>query len=772
MVTIFFTSAGGTQDVSYSMSCNKKPTFDVPDEYKPWLKINSVSSTEPKITISAHTYESTSSADRTGYIVATIGTDTCGGEKRLMVVQRASNPTDTGVKTLSISQTQLDCSGENQIIGQYTTSSPSFSVSRMSATSSIPGLSISFTEPNSSGEGNILASWGYTAQPVYGTIEVTYAGRRAGTSDVSQMPCDNAQLSYKITNSQLNPCGRNSYDKIGEYYYEGCTNVNTSSFSVVGTRPTWVEGLTFGEPVPSNANSGKGDIMITYTRNNTETPQRYWENVRFSYNGSTLTKKDPDVDYYLKQEVAGTCGEPSSEKPTACTEVDFHHWHHPYASSFDYYYLEHTDGLALAASETEYILGTASSYDILDNMWEDVRVEIYNITPLIEHRSSHGTHYISTTVPGVQNPTFDQIKAAHEATCKYAHSGEYKVVGYSNSNLSDALIAVYEDGHIVSAETKDDYDDFWFKAESGVNEVIWTYHHDQQYRGIKFSVDQNIGSNTIERYVMVKVYPKIGNTYCMGKDTCTSCKSTATDWGGCVRNSCITDIIQQKFENCDADEEYVSKNAYFQTNLLLGYDDTEGIHYDDGGGVSNYSQGAAMYGYMFGVCDNYKSGVVNGQYMDSIMIVKLTEETTYRSSGDTDPDTQETYGNESKIISVIASVSLGVNGYTGYSDSDVEHYVTVNDDFVKGVNIAPTSSSDNTGWIRVRTDKWNVTPSTTQENQRYRYRGIVVYNRDKYTPPTPSVGQKWSNYVSSLNEAYCRASRIMQSNVYEHYNGF
>lgn len=764
MVTINFTSAGGTQDVSYSMSCNKKPTFDVPDEYKPWLKINSVSSTEPKITISAHTYESTSSAERTGYIVAKIGNDTCGGEKRLMVVQAASNPTDTGVDTLSINQTQLNCSGENQIIGQYTTSSPSFSVSRMSATSNIPGLAVTFTEPNSSGEGNILASWGYTAQPVYGTIEVTYAGRRAGTSNVSQVPCENAQLSYNITATSLSGCGSNSQEKIGEYYYNGCNNVNNSALSVVGRNtqefPTWIETVKFGTPVPSNANSGKGDIMITYTRNNTE-GSRTWSNIGFTYDGYINLTAEAGSSTSLTQPKGTGCDEPSSDKPTACSQVDFHHWHHPYVNNYDYYYLEHTDGLALAASETEYILGTASSYNILDNMWKDVRVEIYNITPLIEHRSSHGTHYISTTVPGVQNPTFDQIKAAHEATCAYAHSGEYKVVGYSNSNLSDALIAVYQDGNLVEAETKDDYNSFWFKAESGVNEVLTTYHGDQQYRGIKFSVDQNIGSDKIERYVMVKVYPKIGDAYCM--DTCTDCERT----GLCTRNSCITDIIQQKFENCDADEEYVSKNAYFQTNLLLGYDDTEGIHYYDD--VPNYSQGAAMYGYMFGVCPNYKSGVVNGQYMDSIMIVNLTEETTYRSSGDIDPDTQETYGNESKILGVLATVSLGVNDYTGYSDSDVEHYVTVNDNFVIGINIAPTSSSDNTGWIRVRTDKWDVTPSTTQENQRYRYRGIVVYNRDKYTPPTPSVGQKWSNYASSLDERYCRASRIMQSNVYSHF---
>jgi len=769
MVTKYFTSEGSTQNAKYNLpSTCAKPSFDVSyDSESPegWLS-TAITSTENAVGVSVLTNES--DKERIGYITAVINGSHCTGDKRLKVVQAANNPTDTGIDALNITKTQLDCSGENQIIGQYTTSSPSFSVSRMSATSSIPGLSISFTEPTN-GQGDVVASWGYTAQPVYGTIEVTYAGRRAGTSNVSQVPCENAQLSYSITATSLNGCGSNFQEKIGEYYYNGCNSVNNSALSVVGRNtqefPTWIETVKFGTPVPSNANSGKGDIMITYTRNNTE-GSRTWSNIGFTYDGYINLTAEDGSSTSLTQPKGTGCDEPSSDKPTTCSEVDFHHWHHPYANSFDYYYLEHTDGLALAASQTEYILGTASSYDILDEMWKDVRVEIYDITPLIEHRSSHGTHNVNTTVPGVQNPTFDQIKAAHEATCAYAGSGEYKVVGYSNSNLSDALIAVYQDGNLVEAETKHDiYDGFWFKAESGVNELVWTYHHDQQYRGIKFNVQQNIGSDKIERYVMVKIYPKIGDAYCM--DTCTDCERT----GLCTRNSCITDIIQQKFENCDADEEYVSKNAYFQTNLLLGYDDTEGIHYDDGGGVSNYSQGAAMYGYMFGVCDNYESGVVNGQYMDSIMIVKLTEETTYKSSGDIDPSTQETYGNESKILGVLATVSLGVNDYSGYSDSDVEHYVTVNDDFVIGINIAPTSSSDNTGWIRVRTDKWNVTPSTTQENQRYRYRGIVVYNRDKYTLPTPSVGQKWSDYVSSLNEAYCRASRIMQSNVYEHYNG-
>ena len=87
MVTVNFTSAGGTKVVSYSMTCDKTPTFDIPNEYKSWLKIDSVSSTEQKITVSAHTFDTTSTTERTGYVVAKIGNQECDGEKRLQVIQ-------------------------------------------------------------------------------------------------------------------------------------------------------------------------------------------------------------------------------------------------------------------------------------------------------------------------------------------------------------------------------------------------------------------------------------------------------------------------------------------------------------------------------------------------------------------------------------------------------------------------------------------------------------------------------------------------------------
>ena len=87
MVTVNFTSAGGTQNVSYSMTCNKKVTFEVSSDATSWLKVSSVSSTEQKITVSAHTFDTTSTTERTGYVVAKIGNQECNGEKRLQVIQ-------------------------------------------------------------------------------------------------------------------------------------------------------------------------------------------------------------------------------------------------------------------------------------------------------------------------------------------------------------------------------------------------------------------------------------------------------------------------------------------------------------------------------------------------------------------------------------------------------------------------------------------------------------------------------------------------------------
>jgi hypothetical protein len=87
MVTIKFNSAGGTKVVSYSMTCDKTPEFSVSNDATSWLKIDSVSSTEPKITVSAHTFDTTSTTERTGYVVAKIGNQECDGEKRLQVIQ-------------------------------------------------------------------------------------------------------------------------------------------------------------------------------------------------------------------------------------------------------------------------------------------------------------------------------------------------------------------------------------------------------------------------------------------------------------------------------------------------------------------------------------------------------------------------------------------------------------------------------------------------------------------------------------------------------------
>lgn len=741
MSTINFGVTGGEKEHSYSLSCKKPPTFIVdPEEAEEWLTVEDISTVgSGKIKISATTNDT--GRDREANIIPIINEETCW-DKALSVGQDGSGSAG-GVVTAALAPQMSVGGGVNQPFGTYnTTDLDTFDVNMMSASSDIQGMYFSFSAPNAQGTGNIYATYPAVTQATYGTVTVYYASSTLDNKDVSQLPAETVNLSYKITTTSLDACG-NSNHVIGKYYYQNCGYVNNTQFSMVGGKPSWLEYIGFGVATSTGTNSGEGDIIVRYGKNTGSTPNTC--SFALTYDGYVEVSPVDSAGYTLTQPVptAGQCtpAPDPSQKPTSCTGADFHHWHHPYVNPYDYYYLDHD----ITASPQQYSLYTTSKYDISDVMWKDVRVEIYDVLPIIEHRSAGGVHYVNV----VAGQTFAETKAAHEATCRYAGSGEYKVNGYS----SETLIAVYENGSLVESETDHSkYDGFWFKA----NDMSHSYDRDLQCRKLTFDVSTNIGAETLERYALIKVFPKIGGTYCKND---TGCEDTGD---GCT-NTCVKDLVKQAFVNCSDDVEYVRKNAYFNEVILQGYGDVQGIY--DG----YKTQGAMIYGYFFGPCPN-----CNPQYMDTVEIFELTEETTYQNTPP-DPSTQEPYGTSAKILSRLIKLQLG-NGYDGISDDEVYNYTPVEEGengFIRGVAIikatCDSSTNHNVGMIRIQTDKWNVTPSTDQWNQRYRLRGYVVYNSKKYTPPTPYAKESWNSYIERLDGTYSRRGKIQQSNVYEHF---
>lgn len=112
---MIFDKNGGEKIVSYTIRCNGvTPMFSVSSDAVSWLKINDHNEADKKITVSATTNGDTS---RTGYIIATIGTETCT-TKKLTVTQNGNTPTPPATCTCldsTVSPTQLTWTFEETV---------------------------------------------------------------------------------------------------------------------------------------------------------------------------------------------------------------------------------------------------------------------------------------------------------------------------------------------------------------------------------------------------------------------------------------------------------------------------------------------------------------------------------------------------------------------------------------------------------------------------------------------------------------------------------
>jgi hypothetical protein len=239
-------------------------------------------------------------------------------------------------------------------------------------------------------------------------------------------------------------------------------------------------------------------------------------------------------------------------------------------------------------------------------------------------------------------------------------------------------------------------------------------------------------------------------------------------------NTCVINPIKQQYVNCSADEEFISKNTYVNSFMTFGYEDTDGLIYSEQ--YNNYKlEGAVLYGYEFGPCENRPD-----QYMNAIKIFKLSEETTF-PEGTPKKDDQEWFRHSARVLETLITLELGKDGYTG--NTDVNKYTPVEDTwfngnggggFINGVTIEPTTSSDSDGMFRIHVDKWYengspVAKSTSQDRQRFRYRGWVIYNSRKYPNglPEPDENESWVHYTNRLSSTkFCVFGSLYQTNVY------
>lgn len=724
MVTINFTSAGGTQDVSYSMSCNKKPTFDVPDEYKSWLKINSVSSTEPKITISAHTYESTSSAERTGYIVAKIGNDTCGGEKRLMVVQDGGGEQTTEI--LWNENTNLNPVGNvRSLVGTFSSNDPLFDINELVVNT--PDWITPEVEETSTGEGNIYFTYGYTPISRLATAGVTYrrAASHNGQKDFPQEgdPYQTG-LAFAITKAELNVCG-GIEDKIGEYYYtDNFTYVQNTSFTCT-TKPDWVSSVTFGIPDPSTKT---GEIYATYSRN-TETTERIWEGITITYSGyqDVMPNGTTTITQHVVDASVGACGDAANPgtPPQSCSEANFYHLDNPYVpGDLSYYYLEHD----VTAYEQDYEIRTNADFceyivrsngtrlpisTIEDPMWRDVRVEIYDVVPNIIHNSACGSHPIEVKA----SKTLEYLKEKHEngnCPCHTPHSGEYVIEGYNSSEL----VAVFENGKLV--ESADTYNDFWFKAVEayddelrtwayGLNSIKDCYNGGCKYRSVKFSIERNTFEGAFDRCAMVKIYPKINGVYCT--EDCQDCERTAKCQN--ERNCCLTDMIVQESVDC------TSYKTYFKIGIDGHAYSPRYMQAKPGEGVNN----RALYEYCWGPCDDKNEDETAG-YVDAVDIYEAIITRSYDSGN---------IKHTTKIGDYLGTVYASGNDYSTYGrtqwTSEIEARAKGGTCITDVSFESKLENGQHRGYVYFSADGYTNESSDPNDVNRYRGRILVPYHK-------------------------------------------
>ena len=414
--------------------------------------------------------------------------------------------------------TQLLPQGEvRRRAATFTSDDPLFDVNELSInTPDWITAEVEETEPR---KGYVYLTYGYTPVSRMATVGATYRrvqaeGEDGGQTDLNQ----NGELYqdglyFKITNNTLEPCGGSEY-KIGEYCFDVLkpkdnpsdpdeyyfNYVENTSFTCT-TKPDWVSHVTFGIP---DTNTRKGNIYATYSRNPSSTESRTWDNITITYSG--YQDVNPVGNTTMTQGAVtasvGACGESVNPgtAPTTCSEANFYHWDNPYApGDLSYYYLEHD----VSAYEQTYVLRTAADFNeyitrengtkipistISNSMWEDVRVEIWDVVPDIVHNSACGLHHVEVQ-PG---DSFATIKKRHtsgnsQSTCACPcyfngwnpNNGAYEIYGYKSEESK--CIALFEDGYQISADTS--YEDFWLKAKyDGRNE----YNQELDCREIQF----------------------------------------------------------------------------------------------------------------------------------------------------------------------------------------------------------------------------------------------------------------------------------------------
>lgn len=611
--------------------------------------------------------------------------------------------------------TTLNSAGSiRSLVGTFSSDDPLFDINELVVNT--PDWITPEVEETSTGEGNIYFTYGYTPISRLATAGVTYR-RAASDNGQKDFPQEGdpyqTGLAFAITKAELNVCG-GIEDKIGEYYYtDNFTYVQNTSFTCT-TKPNWVSSVTFGIPDPSTKT---GEIYATYGRNS-GSATRNWEGITITYSGyqDVMPRGETTMSQDIVTASVGACGDAVNPgtAPTTCGEANFYHFDNPYVpGDLSYYYLEHN----LSAYEQEYELGTSADFcqyierdyggyttripisAIEDPIWEDVRVEIYDVVPNIIHNSACGLHSVEVH----SGETFATIKERHtsgnsKSTCACPcyfdgwnpNNGAYEINGYETTSEP---LAVFENGELVTEETSEAYDTFWIKVKDASHSIRECYGGGCKYRSIIFSVDGNTGAGAFDRCAIIKIYPNIGGKYCT--EECQDCERTAKCYGN--KNCCVTDMVVQESVNCANPEEYFNPNHAFSNNYIK----------------SNWGEALTnqmIYDYWWGPCNDTEPYINAVDVYDAL--VTVTHDGNVRHT--------QTVG---EYLGTVCA-----NGVTPSSDRTT----FTSDACISGISITSEYDSDDKlyrGCVRVTTHPY--TPEGIGEyddDMRYRTRILVLYH--------------------------------------------
>jgi hypothetical protein len=423
----------------------------------------------------------------------------------------------------------------------------------------------------------------------------------------------------------------------------------------------------------------------------------------------------------------GACGDSENpgKAPTSCSEANFYHHDNPYVpGDLSYYYLEHN----LTAYEQNYTLTTAADfcqYEIvpytvngvtyerkvpvstisIDDVWKDVRVEIYDVVPDIVHNSACGLHHVEVH----KGDTFALVKERHtsgnsRSTCACncwfdgwnPNNGAYEIYGTKET----ALIAVYENGSLKTSETDEEaYSNFWLKA----TDCSHTYSKANGWRELKFTVERNTGAGAYDRCAVIKVYPKIGDVYCT--DDCQNCERTERCQN--QRNCCLTDMVVQESVDCGSYE------TYFKLGIGGHAYSPRYIQTKPGEGLSDQ----VLYEYCWGPCDD--TG-----YVDT---VDIYEGTVIRSTASGNIKHTCTIG--SYIGSVYATgndySTYGRTAWTATKEAAAIHGACITDVSFEAKN----DGGQHRGYVYVSANGYTHASTNPNHTDRYRVRILVPYHK-------------------------------------------